>query len=142
MKKMTPEECFDFIQQGTRTGKLATVRADGRPHCVPVWFVVDGDDIVFNTWHTSVKAKNIAHDPRVTISVDMQEPPYAFVMAEGEASVSDDPAEKLRIATAIGARYMGADRADEFGQRNGVEGELIVRVKVTKIIGRDDMAGY
>jgi nitroimidazol reductase NimA-like FMN-containing flavoprotein (pyridoxamine 5'-phosphate oxidase superfamily) len=44
--------------QGTRTGKLATVRADGSPHVVPVWFVFDDDGtLVFTVDANSVKAK-------------------------------------------------------------------------------------
>ncbi len=46
---------------------MATVRNDGRPHVVPIWFDLDGDDLVFTTWHTSVKAANLRRDPRVSI---------------------------------------------------------------------------
>ena len=68
---------------GTRTAKLATVRADGRPHVAPVWFDLDGDEIVFTTGKDSVKGKNILRDPRVMISVDDENPPFAFVFIEG-----------------------------------------------------------
>src|SRR5258705_232539 len=53
---MLPDEVQRFLAYGTRTAKLATIRADGRPHVVPVWFVLDGDDIVFTTGTTTVKA--------------------------------------------------------------------------------------
>jgi hypothetical protein len=33
-----------FLSEGNRTGKLATVQAEGRPHVTPIWFVLDGDD--------------------------------------------------------------------------------------------------
>jgi hypothetical protein len=56
VKEMTAEERRAFLAHGTRTGKLATVRADGSPHAAPVWFVLDGDELVFKTWHESVKA--------------------------------------------------------------------------------------
>ena len=127
---------------GTLTGKLATVRADGRPHVAPIWFVLDGDDILFNTADTSVKAKNLQRDNRVAISVDDQEPPYSFVIVEGSASLSVEPEELLEWATAIGSRYMGSERAEEFGRRNGGPGEWLVRVRPTKIIGSDDTVGY
>src|SRR6187551_2124231 len=64
MHVMSREEWRGFISAGGRTGKLATVRPDGRPHVVPVWFVLDGEDLVFTTWHTSVKAVNLRRDPR------------------------------------------------------------------------------
>ncbi len=140
MRKMTNEEALAFLSKGTRTGKLATVRADGRPHVTPIWFVVDGDDLVFNTWHTSAKAKHLARDPRVSLVVDLEEAPYAYTMIEGTVTVSTDMDEIVRFATRIGARYMGQDRAEEFGTRNGVEGELLVRIHVDRVIALDDIS--
>ena len=141
MRELSRAEAYEFLQVGTRTGKLATVRPDGRPHVVPVWFVVDGDEVVFNTWHTSVKARNLAHDSRAAMVVDYEEPPYGYVMVEGAVTISDDVAESRRVATLIGGRYMGADKAEEFGERNGVEGELVVRLSLDKVIARDDITG-
>lgn len=86
MKEMTAEERRAFLSHGTRTGKLATVRADGSPHAVPVWFVLDGDDLVFTTWHESVKARSIRRDGRMTLVVDEETFPYSFVMVEGTRS--------------------------------------------------------
>jgi PPOX class probable F420-dependent enzyme len=141
MEKMSRQECLDFIMTGTHTGKLATVRADGRPHVVPVWFIIDGDTLVFTTWYTTVKASNIRRDPRVSICVDDETAPYAFVMLEGTASISQQPDELLEIATRIGGRYMGRDLAESFGKRNAVEGEWVIRVTLDKVIGQKDMAG-
>jgi len=139
MRRLDEQEARAFLAQGTRTGKLATVRADGRPHVVPVWFVLDGDDLVFTTWHESVKAHNMQRDARVALCVDDQAPPYSYVTVEGTARMVDDPAAGRHWATLIGARYMGADRADEFGRRNGVPGEYIVRLSPTKIFGYGEM---
>lgn len=141
MEKMSRQECLEFIMQGTHTGKLATVRDDGRPHVVPVWFIVDGDTLVFTTWHESVKAGNLRRDPRVSICVDEEIPPYTFVMLEGTASISEQPDERLAVATRIGGRYMGEDQAEAFGKRNGVEGEWLVRVTLNKVIGQKNVAG-
>lgn len=140
MREMTPGEIRSFLLSGTRTGKLATVRGDGRPHVVPIWFVLRGDRLVFNTHTTSVKARNMRREPRVAISVDDQMPPYTFVTIEGVASLSENDPELLQIATEIGGRYMGADRADEYGTRNGVPGELVVRVSMDKVIAARDVA--
>lgn len=139
-RDMTPEEYRAFMMQGTRTGKVATVRADGRPHVAPIWFVLDGDDLLFTTWHTTVKAANLRRSPYVAISVDDQAPPFSFVVVEGEAEIVDAaPDELLKWATAIGGRYMGADKAEAFGKRNAVPGELLIRVRPTKIITRLNM---
>ncbi len=54
---------------------------------------------------------------------------------------SEDPAELLRTAIALGVRYMGPERGAEFGRRNAVPGELVVRVRPTKILGGLNMTG-
>ena len=81
----------------------------------------------------------MARDPRVAMAVDLETPPYAFVQVQGVAELSEDPAELLRTATALGTRYMGRERGEEFGVRNAVPGELVVRVRPTKIIANLDM---
>lgn len=135
-------EAIEFISSGTRTGHLATMRADGRPHVAPIWFVVDGGDVVFNTWHASVKGQNLQREGRAALSVDEPEPPYAFVVVEGAVVIEDvGPAERIAVATRIGGRYMGEARAAEFGARNGVEGELVCRLAMEHVVGRADMAG-
>jgi len=139
---MTKKEIRKFLLHGTRTGKLATVRKDGRPHVVPIWFDLDGDAIVFTTGGESVKAKNMKRDPRVSICVDDETPPFSFVQVEGIASFSEDLKEMLYWATRIGGRYMGDDQAEAFGKRNAVPGEILVRVTPTKIIGWKDVAAW
>ncbi len=142
MREMTPEEVRRFLTAGTRTGKIAVVRKDGSPTVVPVWFDVDEDGtVVFTTGHETTKARAIRRDPRVSICVDEQAPPYHFVRIDGTAELSDDP-ELLRAwATRLGGRYMGPDRAEEFGARNAVPGELVVRVTPTRIVAQAEVAG-
>jgi PPOX class probable F420-dependent enzyme len=123
-----------FLQEGTRTAKIAYTSRDGRPLVVPVWFMVEDGAIVFNTGKDTAKGHALARDPRTTLCVDLEEPPYGFIQVQGEAELSEDPDELLRTATAIGIRYMGAERGAEFGKRNGVPGELVVRVRPTKVI--------
>ncbi len=83
MKPMGPEEWRTFLLGGQRTAKLATVRADGRPHVAPVWFVLDGDELVFTTMLSSVKGKNLRRDAWVMVSVDEETFPYGFVLIQG-----------------------------------------------------------
>lgn len=130
-----------FLSDGTRTGMFGWVAADGRPLVAPIWFVVDGEDLVFNTGEATPKGRALARDPRVVITVDLPEPPYAFVQVQGVADVTTELDEVRRIATRCGARYMGAERADEFGARNGVPGELGVRVRPTRIVANLDVSG-
>ncbi|MFC3962595.1 PPOX class F420-dependent oxidoreductase [Nocardia jiangsuensis] len=138
MTSLSDPQVRDFLAHGTRTGKVAFVASDGRPVVSPIWFVVDGDELVFNTGRDTAKGKAFARDPRIALCVDLEELPYASVQIQGTVTLSDDPAELLRTATEIGGRYMGAERAEEFGKRNGVPGELVVRVRPTKIIAHFD----
>ncbi|WP_201409383.1 PPOX class F420-dependent oxidoreductase [Mycobacterium paraintracellulare] len=127
------DRVIEFLSAGTRTGMLGYVAADGRPLVTPVWFVVDEGQLAFNTGRDTSKGRAIARDSRVVICVDDPHPPYSFVQVQGVATVSEDPADVLGIATRTGARYMGAERAEEFGRRNSSPGELVVRVRPTKI---------
>jgi PPOX class probable F420-dependent enzyme len=140
MAKMTPAQWREFVMAGTRTGKLAVTRPDGRPHVTPIWFVLDGDDVILNTGEASVKGRALRRDPRVSLCVDDQQPPFSFVVIEGEATLSEDLSELRRWAAVIGGRYMGADRAAEFGARNGVPGELLVRIRPSRVIAERDIA--
>jgi PPOX class probable F420-dependent enzyme len=134
-------EVREFLSHGTRTGKLSWLSASGRPLVAPVWFVVEDGALVFNTGRDTAKGRALARDPRVSLCVDLEEPPYAFVQVQGEAELSEDPGELLRTATAIAARYMGAGRAAEFGQRNAVPGELVVRLRPTRVLAAFDVSG-
>jgi hypothetical protein len=60
---------------------------------------------------------------------------------QGTAELSEDADELLRTATAIGARYMGADRAEQFGRRNAIPGELVVRLRPTKVLTNFNVTG-
>ncbi|MFI8860022.1 PPOX class F420-dependent oxidoreductase [Streptomyces prasinus] len=139
-QRMTDEEWREFVSHGTRTATLSTVRADGSPHVAPVWFVLDGDDVVFNTGGATVKGRNLVRDGRVALCVDDDRPPFSFVVLRGRARISEDPEDLVRWATRIAARYMGQDRAEEFGARNGVPGELLVRVAVEKVLSEKGVA--
>ncbi len=141
MAQMTPDEWRAFLQDPVRPAMLATVRPDGRPHVAPIWVTFDEDGaVVFTTGATTVKGRSIQADPRVSICVDDDQPPFAFVLIEGTAEVSTDLDELLLWATRIGGRYMGPDRAEAFGRRNAVPGELLVRVAPTRVVARKNIS--
>lgn len=141
MASISDPEVLAFLTAGTRTGKLSYLSAAGRPLVAPVWFIVEDGRIVFNTGAESAKGRALARDPWVSLCTDLEEPPYGFVQVQGDAELSDDPHELLRTATAIGARYMGADRAEEFGGRNAVPGELVVWIRPTKVVADFNVTG-
>ena len=139
-REMTTEEYREFLLGSVRTATLATVRADGRPHAAPVWYHMDGETFVFTTAKDTVKGKNLARDGRVSLCIDDEQPPFHFVVVEGVATIADGDPDLLFWAIRIGGRYMGEDRAEAFGRRNAVPGELLVRVKPTKVLAFKNIA--
>jgi PPOX class probable F420-dependent enzyme len=138
---MSESEWRSFIVDGTKTGKLAVVRQSGVPHVTPVWFLLDGDEIVFTTWHESVKYKALRRNPVFSLCVDNQTPPYSYVMLECSARLIDSADEVRTWATRLGARYMGADAAESFGTRNSGPGEFLVRARISRVVTFADVAG-
>jgi len=124
-----------------RPAILATTRADGRPHVAPVWYAVaDDGTILFNTGETTVKGRNLRRTGWAAMSVDDDAAPFSFVTLQGPVAISEDLDDVRHWAGVIGGRYMGADRADEYGRRNGVPGELLVRLTPEKIVSAFDVA--
>jgi PPOX class probable F420-dependent enzyme len=150
MSEMSKREIRRFLMKSTFTGKLATVKKDGSPHVVPIWFVLEsrkksnqGFDIIFTTDNTSIKARNIQRNNMVSISVDDQTPPFSFVIVYGTAKIYNINRDELfRIASKIALRYMGKDKAEDYGRRNSTEGEVLVRIRPKKIIAAKNIAGW
>jgi PPOX class probable F420-dependent enzyme len=118
----SPAQIREFLAHGTRTAKLATVGRGGAPHVMPVWFVLDGGQLVLTTGSESVKGRNLRRDLRMAVVVDDETPPFAFVRIRGRAALSEDPGELLRYATEIGGRYMGAGRREVRPAKCGARG--------------------
>ena len=148
MTEMSKAEVARFLMQGTFTGKLATVKKDGSPHVVPIWFVVENGkgrgkagNIILTTGDTSVKANNIQHDDRVSICIDDQKPPFSFVTIHGTAKIYPyKQKEVLEWATKIAERYVGKKNAKTYGEVNSGEGAVLVRIKPTKVIAEKDIS--
>ena len=101
----------------------------------------DEDDMIFNTRGKSIKAQNIRPHNRVRICVDDQIPLNSLLLLMGIADIISDKPTEIKWARIIAARYMGNDKAEEYGKRNSSEGELLSKIKPTKVIGQKDLAG-
>src|SRR5215470_2156779 len=141
MERMTLEECRSFLRSPVRTGKLATVRKDGRPVVVPVWYDMEGETVVFMTARDSLKTKNLRRDPRISLCVDDEVTPFAYVELEGTTVISEDADQGLYWATRIGGRYMGQELAEAYGKINSGAEVLIVRVTPTHLHGYKEITG-
>ena len=141
MADQITEEMRAFLLEGTRTGKLACLSPAGWPHVMPIWFVLDGDEIVFSTGRDTVKGRHIARDGRVSLCVDDERPPFAYVHIRGHVRI-DEESDLLEWTTRIAERYMGTDQAEAFGRRNAVPTEMLVRLRPERVIAEFDVAGW
>jgi PPOX class probable F420-dependent enzyme len=132
--EMTLDARRAFLTEGTRTAVLATIRDDGRPHAVPIAFVLDDDDILFLTNAETVKGRDLLRDPRVTLVVDDEVPPFAFVMIEGTAITSRGVGNVEQLARRISQRYDAGEGMDEFVRFAREELGMLVRVAASRIV--------
>jgi PPOX class probable F420-dependent enzyme len=150
MSEMSKTEIRRFLKKDTFTGKLATVKKDGSPHVVPIWFVLDyqndkdtSENIYFTTFSGSVKAENIQRDNRISICIDDQTPPFSFVAIYGTAKLYPyKQKEVLKWATRIAQRYVGKKGSKAYGKRNSGEGAILVQIKPKKITAEKDVAAW
>jgi PPOX class probable F420-dependent enzyme len=150
MSEMSKTQIRRFLNKGTFTGKLATVKKDGSSHVVPIWFVLDyrnNEDylgnIYFTTFIGSVKAENIQRDNRISMCIDDQTPPFSFVTIHGTAKLYPfKQKEVLKWATKIAERYIGKKDSKAYGERNSGEGAVLVGIKPTKIIAEKDITAW
>ena len=135
MKTMTDEEVDVFLINGTGTGKISTIRSDGRPHMVPILFIWENKKIFFLTLGTSIKAKNIINNSKVSFCTDDQTPPFSFVIIEGDAKIVPNPSNLVEWAGKIGSRYKAKEASERMMKQNYDKGMILVEVVPSKIIG-------
>jgi PPOX class probable F420-dependent enzyme len=110
-----PAEVRELLQ-ARNFAHLATTLPDGSPHSVPVWVGVEGDHVVFFTQPGSRKARNLARDPRVAISLVDLENPYRGAHLRGRVAGTVEGEEALEIIDRLARKYTGAP----FPMRSGV----------------------
>ncbi|MBU1865370.1 MAG: pyridoxamine 5'-phosphate oxidase family protein [Actinobacteria bacterium] len=103
---MTPDEIRRFLTAG-HTLQVATIGAGGAPHLAPMWYVMEGDKVVFRSFTKSQKIVNLQRDPRLTV---LRERGLAYaelqgVMIRGTGRLVDDPAYVLETYRRLAAKY-------------------------------------
>lgn len=139
---MSDDERRAFLLAPGRTGHLATVREDERAHVAPIWFTLDGGDVLFNTGADTVKARNLRRTGRAALSVDLPVHPYGFVHLEGPVEIDDDHRTFREWSGIIAARYVPHDEVEAYADRNAVPGELLVRLTPQTVVAVNDLAGW
>ena len=87
---------------------LATVLPDGSPHSIPVWAILEDGRIAFFTQSTSRKARNLANDPRIALSLVDAENPYRNAQVRGHVTETLDGDAALEVIDRISQHYIGA----------------------------------
>lgn len=103
---MTPAELQAFLE-AEQVLQVATIGPDGFPHLVPMWYVIEGDRIVFRSFSKSQKITNLRRDPRLTVLLERGKA-YAElqgVMIKGRARLEDDPGYVLALYGRLAAKY-------------------------------------
>ena len=127
----TINEKFLAILQGPYTGVLTTLFADGSPQSTPVWFLLDGDDILFSTTADAQKLRNIAGDPRATFAVYNPTDDMSYVEVRGAIEISEDPTADTRDRIVQKHGYVDGSAFDAPGTQR-----FTLRLRPTKITGR------
>jgi PPOX class probable F420-dependent enzyme len=110
-----PDDVRQLVE-GRNFGHVATVLPDGSPHSVPVWIGVEGDHVVFFTQTQSRKARNLARDSRVAISLVDLEQPYHSATLRGRVVGTAEGEQALEIIDRLSLKYTG----EPFPMRSGV----------------------
>ncbi len=97
--------------QDKRFAVLATVNPDGSPHLTVMWYLLDGDDIVFNTAAGRRKAVNLERDQRVSLTVYDDASPYRYLRMEGRVRIVHDPDVSQADIRRLALRYYDGDEA-------------------------------
>ena len=102
-----------------RVARLATVRSDGYPHVVPIWFRRDGDDILFGSDRDNRKVRNILANPKDAVVIGGELPvEEEGYMIQGDLSIEEDPKHTsvwkmlLRYETKKNAERLAKEWAD------------------------------
>jgi PPOX class probable F420-dependent enzyme len=103
-ERMSRAEWERFLAE-RRVAVLATLGPEGEPVLTPIWYLYRDGLLYMRTGRESVKARNVGRDPRVTLCVQDERPPYRSVSVHGRASVE---VEEEGLSAVISRRYLGA----------------------------------
>jgi len=106
--------------EGANFAHIATLMPDGSPHSVAVWAGVEGGRVVFFTQPSSQKARNLARDPRVAISITDHDRPYRTGRVRGRVVGTREAEAALEVIDRLSQKYTG----EAFPMRSGVVYEI------------------
>ena len=126
---MTFDDEMRALLDGRNFATVATLNADGGPHTSVVWIMRDWDTVLFSVTAARRKARNLALDPRISITVFDTANPYRSMDIAGTAELVADPEKAL--PRRLSQKYLGEDPQAEPDTVH----RLIVRVTPRKVTG-------
>jgi PPOX class probable F420-dependent enzyme len=129
-----PEDIKRYVDNARVFATLATILPDGRPHLTMVWVIRDGDDLLVSLTVTRQQAKNMARDPRVTLTVSAPDNPYLYAEIRGNVSLTPDPGREL--PDVLSRKYTGQDFLTFNPASKHDAARLVVRITPEKITGQ------
>ncbi len=114
----------------------------GAPHLTPVYYVMDGDDLLISTTRSRLKTELIRRNPDVSLCVLAEEFPFLYVLVYGAASIEDAGAADLMMR--IGERMTGAPVPEAarptVEERARTEGRIVLRVRPHRAVATMPLA--
>lgn len=118
--------------EAKRFAVLGTVSPSGAPHLTIMWYLLDGDEIVFNTKAGRAKESNLARDPRVSLLV-YDEGGYTYIRIDGRVRAVTDPDIAHRDIARLAVRYHGEERAKPAIERFNKEERISYRLPTSRV---------
>lgn len=116
-----------------RFGVLATVNRDGSPHLTVMWYLLEGDEVLFNTTHGRIKDRNLRRDPRASLVVNDG---YRFVRLEGRVRAIEERATAQADIRRLAVRYEGEATAErQMGEAFSKQERISYRFRVERVYG-------
>ena len=126
---MTPEQRKEFLSEH-RLAIVGAVRANGQPQLSPVYYAMDGDDLLVSTTASRAKAKVVRRDDRVSVCVIGEQPPFAYLTVYGRGRIEEDGA--VDVMMTVGGRMAGSALPESarpaMEERARSEGRVVLRV--------------
>jgi PPOX class probable F420-dependent enzyme len=126
---MTPEERRSFLESH-RLCIVAYVRTSGPPAMTPVYYALDGDDIVISTTRSRAKARVLARHPAVSLCILGEQPPFPYLTVYGRARIEDSGAVEtmMRVGERMTGQPVPESARSALEQRARHEGRVVLRV--------------
>lgn len=124
-----PASHADLLTTKAAFANLATLNPDGSPQVTPVWVDFDGTHVVINTAKGRVKAKNLAREPRVALSVFDPDNPYRYIAIQGHVVEMTEAGGDAHIDK-MAKKYLGKDT---YPGRAPGEVRIVVKIAPDKL---------